>query len=221
MGITGNMVGVWPVNAKGKPVRNAILWNDARSKEIFDKIQNNNPKIYQKIFDLTGSIVQFGCTIPVIKWLEKNEPQTIKKTDYFLTCKDWIRFNLTNEFNNDHTERAVAPGDIKKADLSLKIFKLLKLNKKYLNKFPQVKKSQDIAGYITNNAAKETGLLSGTQSLLVRVMFQLLLLVLEQFIIIKHQQLLVLHVIIILSARNLFFFQKTLVFYSIHQTING
>jgi sugar (pentulose or hexulose) kinase len=162
VGITGNMVGVWPVNAKGKPIRNAILWNDARSKEIFDQIQNNNPKIYQKIFDLTGSIVQFGCTIPVIKWLEKNEPQTIKKTDYFLTCKDWIRFNLTNEFNNDHTERAVAPGDIKNADLSLNIFKLLKLNKKYLNKFPQVKKSQDIAGYITSNAAKETGLLSGT-----------------------------------------------------------
>ena len=46
VGITGNMVGVWPVNAKGKPVRNAILWNDARSKEIFDQIQNNNPKIY-------------------------------------------------------------------------------------------------------------------------------------------------------------------------------
>ena len=162
VGITGNMVGVWPVNTKGKSVRNAILWNDARSKEIFDKIQINNPNIYQNIFDLTGSIVQFGCTIPVIKWLEKNEPQTIKKTDYFLTCKDWIRLNLTNEFNNDHTERAVAPGDIKKADLSLKIFKLLKLNKKYLNKFPQVKKSQDIAGYITDKAAKETGLLSGT-----------------------------------------------------------
>ena len=83
LGITGNMVGFWSINNKNKQVRNAILWNDARSKEIFDKIQINNPNIYQNIFDLTGSIVQFGCTIPVIKWLEKNEPQTIKKTDYF------------------------------------------------------------------------------------------------------------------------------------------
>ena len=36
VGITGNMVGVWPINANGAPTRNAILWNDARSKNIFD-----------------------------------------------------------------------------------------------------------------------------------------------------------------------------------------
>ena len=48
VGVTGNMVGVWPVNSKGKPVRNAILWNDVRSKEIFIK-PKSNPKFIKNI----------------------------------------------------------------------------------------------------------------------------------------------------------------------------
>ena len=37
VGVTGNMVGFWPIDHKNKPVRNAILWNDTRSKSIFRK----------------------------------------------------------------------------------------------------------------------------------------------------------------------------------------
>ena len=162
IGITGNMVGVWPVNNNGVPVRNAILWNDTRSKQIFKNIEKKNPKIYQKIFHLSGSIVQFGCTIPVIKWLDKYEKKTIQKTKYFLTCKDWLRFNLTNNFYNDHTERAVAPGNIFKAEHSLAIFKLLNLNKKIIEKFPKVKQSHEIGGYVTNSASKLIGVKEGT-----------------------------------------------------------
>ena len=162
VGITGNMVGVWPISSKGSPTRNAILWNDARSKSVFDDLEKSNSNIYQDIFKLGGSIVQFGCTIPVIKWLEKSEKNTLSKTKYFLTCKDWIRFNLTNTINNDHTERAVGPGDIQKGELSIKIFKLLKLDQKLFSKFPEVKKSDEIAGHITKLASTKTGIKEGT-----------------------------------------------------------
>ena len=162
IGITGNMVGVWPVTKNGKRVRNAILWNDTRSKKIFDNLEKTNSKIYQKIFNLTGSIVQFGCTIPVIAWLNKYEKKTINQTKYFLTCKDWIRYNLTNKFYNDHTERAVGPGNIYNAEHSLKVFQLLGLDKKLIEKFPEVKKSHEIGGYVTNLASKIIGVKEGT-----------------------------------------------------------
>ena len=162
VGITGNMVGVWPINSRGAPTRNAILWNDARSKSVFDSLEKSNSNIYKDIFKLSGSIVQFGCTIPVLKWLDKNEKNTLLKTRYILNCKDWLRFNLTNTINNDHTERAVGPGDIQKGDLSIKIFKLLKLNKKLLSKFPKVKRSDEIVGYITKLASSKTGINVGT-----------------------------------------------------------
>ena len=162
VGITGNMVGVWPINSRGAPTRNAILWNDARSKSVFDSLEKSNSNIYKDIFKLSGSIVQFGCTIPVLKWLDKNEKNTLLKTRYILNCKDWLRFNLTNTINNDHTERAVGPGDIQKGDLSIKIFKLLKLNKKLLSKFPKVKRSDEIVGFITKLASSKTGINVGT-----------------------------------------------------------
>ncbi len=162
IGITGNMVGAWAVDKFNKPVRNAILWNDTRSEEVFKNLKTNNKKIFEKIFNISGSIVQYGCTLPVIKWLQLNEKHTLNKTKYFLTCKDWIRFQLTDNFYNDITERAVSPGDIRKAKFSLKIFDILKLNYNLTKKFPEAKNSYDIGGYVTKKASKLTGLNTGT-----------------------------------------------------------
>ena len=157
IGITGNMVGVWPIDNKLNPVRNAILWNDTRSSVIF-----KNKNIINKIYKLTGSITQYGCTIPILKWMTRYDKQNLKKIKFILTCKDWIRFKLTNEIYNDETEVSVFPGDIKNKKLSLKIFKIFNLNKKYINFFPKIKKSNDLGGYITHSASKITSLKKGT-----------------------------------------------------------
>ena len=109
IGITGNMVGLWPINKRNEPVRNAILWNDTRSQSIFYK----NKNILNKIYKITGSITQFGCTIPILKWMTLNEKNNLKKVKNILTCKDWLRFNLTNEIYNDQTEVSVYPGNVK------------------------------------------------------------------------------------------------------------
>ena len=157
VGITGNMVGLWPLSKNFKPIRNAILWNDTRSSKIF-----KNSNIFNKIYNLTGSTTQFGCTIPILKWLSIYEKRNIKKIKYILTCKDWLRYKLTNKINNDETEVSVFPGDVKNKRLSLKIFKIFNLNKKYLRLFPEVKKPNELAGYITKKASKITGISEGT-----------------------------------------------------------
>jgi sugar (pentulose or hexulose) kinase len=162
VGITGNMVGAWPIDKANKPLRNAILWNDTRSEKVFNYLKKRNNKIFENIFSISGSVVQYGCTLPIIKWLEINEKNVLKKIKYFLTCKDWIRFKLTNNIYNDLTERSVSPGDIKKISFSLKILNLLQLNSKYLKKFPEARHSYEIGGYVTNNASKQTGLEVGT-----------------------------------------------------------
>ena len=77
IGITANMVGLWPINDKGKPVRNAILWNDLRTSQLMNKLKYKNKNIYKDIFAISGSVMQFGCTIPLIKWFYDNEKRTI------------------------------------------------------------------------------------------------------------------------------------------------
>ena len=157
IGITANMVGFWSIDYQNKPVRKAILWNDTRSQKIF-----KSNKIFDQIYNITGSIVQFGCTIPILKWISVFEKNNLKKIKYILTCKDWLRYNLTNKIFNDETEVAVFPGDITNKKLSHKVFKIFNLDTKYFNLFPEVKKSNDLAGYITKKAAKLTNLKEGT-----------------------------------------------------------
>ena len=157
IGVTGNMVGFWPIDKNNLPVCNAILWNDTRSSKIF---KNNN--IFNKIYQITGSITQYGCTIPILKWMSVYEKKKLNRIKNILTCKDWIRFNLTNEIYNDETEVSVFPGDIKNKKLSKEIFKIFNLNFKYSKFFPKIKKSNELGGYITNKAAKLTMLKEGT-----------------------------------------------------------
>ncbi len=157
IGVTGNMVGFWPIDKNNKPIRNAILWNDTRSSKIFTNIN-----IFKKIYKITGSIMQYGCTLPILKWMIIYERKNINKIKKILTCKDWIRFNLTNELYNDETEVSVFPGDIKNKNLSLKIFKIFKIKSKYINLFPKIKKPNELGGYVTNNASKITSLKKGT-----------------------------------------------------------
>ncbi len=157
IGVTGNMVGLWSLDKNYKPLRNAILWNDTRSSKIF-----KNKNTLNKIYKITGSITQFGCTIPILKWMSIYEKNNFKKIKFILTCKDWIRYNLTNEIYNDETEVSVFPGDIKNKKISLKILRIFNLNSKCINLFPSTKKPTDLGGYITKNASKYTSLKEGT-----------------------------------------------------------
>ena len=72
VGITGNMVGAWPIDKANKPIRNAILWNDTRSEKVLNYLKKRNKKIFENIFNISGSVVQYGCTLPIVKWLEIN-----------------------------------------------------------------------------------------------------------------------------------------------------
>ncbi|MDA9749072.1 FGGY family carbohydrate kinase [Pelagibacteraceae bacterium] len=151
IGITANMVGLWPIDYKGRPVRNGILWNDLRTSQLMYKLKLRNKNIYDDIFSISGSVMQFGCTIPLIKWFYDNEKNNYKKTRWFLNCKDWIRYKLTNDISNDFTEVVVSPGDAKKINRSYKILKIFNINKDIINKFPKILKSNTISGYTTKN----------------------------------------------------------------------
>ena len=48
VGITGNMVGAWPIDKSNKPIRNAILWNDTRSEQVFKLLKKKIQKYLKK-----------------------------------------------------------------------------------------------------------------------------------------------------------------------------
>lgn len=161
VGLTGNMVGAWLIDIKGEPVRNAILWCDGRTQPLIDRLSAEYPGFMSRIFETSGSVMQQGCTLPVLRWLAENEPASLERAAHVLCCKDWLCYKLTGTIQIDPTEASVMPGDARARTYSDAMFELLGVSA-YRHLFPPVRPSESIAGTVHESAAQQTGLRPGT-----------------------------------------------------------
>lgn len=161
IGVTGCMVGAWPIDAAGEPVRNGILWNDGRAQDLIDRLIDRHPDLLSRVFAADGCVLQQGCTLPVVAWLAENEPEALARTAAVLGSKDWIRFCLTGEVAIDETETAVAPGNTRIRRHDPGLLSLFGLDA-HTHRFPAVRPSAAQAGIVTKAAARATGLRAGT-----------------------------------------------------------
>ena len=161
VGITGNMVGAWLIDESGNPVRDAILWCDGRSQSLIERLSQEHPGFVSQIFDESGSIMQQGCTLPVLRWLAEVEPESLNRSRYVLCCKDWLCFKLTGSIQLDPTEASVMPGSARARSYSEAMIDLLGV-RAYRHLFPPLQLSESIIGGIHTEAAHLTGLKAGT-----------------------------------------------------------
>ncbi len=161
VGLTGNMVGAWLIDEQGEPVRDAILWNDGRAQELIDQLSVAHPSFMQTIYRTSGSVMQQGCTLPVLRWLADHEPQALNRAATVLCCKDWIAYKLTGSRQVDPTEASVMPGSAAGRGYSEEMIELFGL-RPWRHIFPPVRPSQSLAGELHAAAAEATGLLAGT-----------------------------------------------------------
>lgn len=161
VGISGAMVGAWLVDATGRAVRPGINWEDSRCQTMLDAMISARPTLMSDIFAVSGSVLQQGCTLPVLAWLKQHEPEVLRRTAYVLNYKDFLRHHLTGAFANERSEAAVLPGDARNQGRSTELMELFGLTD-LLPLFPTLLDSQDIAGYVTAECAERTGLATGT-----------------------------------------------------------
>jgi len=88
---------IWD-RATGKPVYNAIVWQDRRTASLCDEItKSGKDKLVQ---DHTGLIVDAYFSATKIKWILDNEPFLRKRADQgdlaFGTVDTWLVWKLTN-----------------------------------------------------------------------------------------------------------------------------
>ena len=150
---------VLPVDKAGKPLRPGILYGiDSRAgaeiKQLEDRIGKEN------IFKMTGQYLSSQSCCPKILWIKNNEPEVYEKTDCFLTGQGYLVYKLTGNYSLDiYDGMAYAP--------------LYDLRKKRwdptyqseiteLSRLPELIWTTDIAGKITAEAEKITGLKEGT-----------------------------------------------------------
>ncbi len=158
IGVAGQGDGCRLLDKNFKPVRPSILWLDGRANEIVTRWEKEG--LNEESFKISGSAVFSGAVTPIIKWLELNEPQSLKKTSYFLYAKDWIKFKLTGKICTDPSDASRAPIYLKKVAYSEKLFDLFNISK-YRSLFPEIIYSGEIIGETTRKAAEECGLRKG------------------------------------------------------------
>lgn len=159
VGLAGQGDGCRLIDKHLRPVRKAILWLDGRAIEIVTRWEKEG--INSSGFPITGSAIFAGTPAAVIKWLEKNEPYSLKQAEHFLFAKDWIKLKLTDCIVTDQSDASRAPTDIQKRAYSDELFKLLGLSP-YQKLFPRIVSSMEVIGEVTSKASQETGLKKGT-----------------------------------------------------------
>jgi xylulokinase len=155
---SGQMMGCLCVDKNGEPLRNSIIWADQRSvKEaafIGERIEN------QRFYKITGHRISPSYSLQKLLWIKNNEPEIYANTYKMLNSKDYIIYKLTNQFVTDFSDASSTNL------LDLNTYKwsdeLISITGIDGDKLPQLKKSTDVIGGVTAEAAAATGLAIGT-----------------------------------------------------------
>lgn len=157
IGLTAAMVGAWLTKADGTALRPGITWEDSRAQPLIEAHIASDPDFMRRIFASSGSVMQQGCTLPLLEWLSLNEPELIGRADHVLSYKDFLRLRLTGNAATDPTEASVIPGSARERNRSDAMIKLFGLG--HLGRLlPPVLASSTFAGGLSQAAAQATGL---------------------------------------------------------------
>lgn len=99
IGLTGQMHGLVLLDAGGRSIRPAILWDDQRSAAECDDIRDQLG--LAALVNETGNDAFPGFTLPKLLWVRNNEPEHYARVAHVLLPKDFIRYKLTGEFATD------------------------------------------------------------------------------------------------------------------------
>ena len=157
IGLSGQMHGVVAADDRGRPVRPAMLWSDARAAAEVDSYRALPDDVRAR---LANPLVP-GMAGPMLGWLAHHEPDRLRETRWALQPKDWLRHQLTGEVHAEPSDAsATLLYDLVADDWDRDVVDALDLDPRIL---PAVLPSASAhAGLVTPRAAELLGVPAGT-----------------------------------------------------------
>ena len=153
----GQMHGLVILDKDDNVLRPAILWNDGRSTEETDYLNNVIGK--EKLSKLTANIAFAGFTAPKILWVKNNEPEIFEKIAKIMLPKDYISYMLRGNFSTDYSDASgMLLLDVKNKKWSKEMIDICSISEDML---PKLYESYEPVGDIKPELAKELGLNEG------------------------------------------------------------
>ena len=93
LGLSGQMHGVVLADERGRPLRSALLWADARSGGELSAYRGLDESLRHRLANPPA----VGMAGPSLLWLRDHEPDEYAGARWALQPKDWLRMRLTGE----------------------------------------------------------------------------------------------------------------------------
>ncbi|PKL37173.1 MAG: carbohydrate kinase [Spirochaetae bacterium HGW-Spirochaetae-1] len=159
MGITSQRTTFLTVDREGTPLRPAIVWLDQRRVEYPPPLSLGARAVFN--LPVISGLMKYVRENSKYLWIKCNEPDIYRKTAKFLLITGWFVKKLTGEFRESRgMVNVLWPIDLKKfAWYTYKfLYEIFGLKPDHL---PELCDQDEILGYITKTASRETGLPEG------------------------------------------------------------
>ncbi len=158
--VCGHGKGLYLWGKDERPVRNGIISTDNRAWRY--PLQWKKDKTEDKVFERSCQHILSSQPVSLLAWLKDHEPEALEKTQWIFACKDYVRFCLTGEAFAERTDYSGCNlVNLHTGEYDQELLDLFGLSQ-CMEKLPPLRYSTDICGYITEEAAKKTGLHVGT-----------------------------------------------------------
>ncbi len=155
---SGHMQGIVCVDKNAKVLHNSLIWMDQRASQETDDLVNQLGA--KKIYEITGHRPSPVYSLEKFMWIKKHKPDVYRATYKMLNTKDYIVLKLTDRFVTDYTDASGTNAlNLKEKKWSKTMLEAAGID---VDKMPEIVKSIDVVGHVTEEAAKECGLLAGT-----------------------------------------------------------
>jgi xylulokinase len=100
VGVCGHSPTLILLDAAGRPVRRAIVWQDRRAAAEASELAE---RLGERAVDLLGGRLPAGPSFPHprLLWLARHEPDVLRRAAHALDTKDWVNYRLTGVIASD------------------------------------------------------------------------------------------------------------------------
>ena len=139
IGITATGDGTWLVDEHMNPVRPGIMWCDGRAHE--EVAQWHADGTARRSFELCGTAPFTGTQAAQLKWLERHEPEALRRAAYILHEKDWIFYKLTGTITTDDSDQSLTHIDLRTKTYNDELFALFGIEE-HRRKLPDLRETR-------------------------------------------------------------------------------
>lgn len=160
LAVCGHGKGLYLWGRDGKPAYPGIGSTDNRAWRVVEKWYSDGT--FERVYPQLCQQLMACQQAALLRWMKQERPEVYSNIRYVFSAKDYVRFRLTGEAWCEATDISGSGlMDVKNSRFDRELLETLGIAE-VCDMLSPLKSSSELCGYVTEAAARETGLLTGT-----------------------------------------------------------